>query len=1584
MTGYPTGKTPGSVVGAFEAQAQANPEVAAVCFGTECLSYGELSRRTDSLAHQLLDAGVTPGESVGLGLDPGPHLAVAILGALKAGATYVPISPVDPVERIAYQLGDAGAKILLTEGEHAASLGGLCPSTLLVDDLPNLPTTPLAPDSALPKDDARPAYILYTSGSSGRPKGVAASHRSLAYYLSWHRHHLYVQAGNLELPLSSSVCFAAGVTQFYTPLLNGQTLHILPRGVVRNPEELFAWYEGHPRFGLYCVPTLWNELVRFAVSSAEAGCGLTPPRAVLLSGEAVTEGLVNRSLGSFPNTRLWNLYGPTEATANCSYGELRAGAEATIGKPIAGTEIYLLDPEMRRVAPGETGEICVSGDGVANGYVNLPEATADRFVAHPFAPDNGKRLFRTGDLARLNEEGDLVYIGRKDFQLQIRGHRVECGEIEAALQRHTAVRQAVVTGISQEGLDRSLAAYVTFGFARYASVDELRAFLVDMVPDYMIPGAFVLMDSFPKLANGKVDRSRLPAPGRSRPLLGYDFVAPRTLREGNLVRIWEVSLGLEGIGVEDNFFDLGGDSLAVAAALLRIAEQRRANVSYADFFAHPTPAAMATFLGGHREGDPSPDSGSIVPRPDRGQYPIAPNQRALWLLIQTFPDTTAYTIQFTVRFTGELDRPALEKSVAAVVERNEVLRTVFLQEDGQPVARILDFGPPILPFHDLTSASGEGPESEADHLTVEASRIHFDLEEGPLYRFALLRTGEDRHRLLVTLHHLVFDGRSINIFCRELVEEYRRIRAGQPSVPVRALQFGDWSAWRRTKDEGDDTSFSCYWREELGESSLVQELATDFHRSPVPCFDGAVRTLRISQDMKDRLTSFSRGEGVTSFMTLLAIFNLLLHSYSGQEEILIGSPVANRGHADAEGLLGFFANTVVLRTELESGSSFKELLSRVRRSCLGAFQHQAYPFEALLDILRPERSLNRAPVFQVMFALHEALLDTQVDEGLVASVHEDGNGGAKYDLTLDVHDLRDGMEFRLTYRTDLFADATVERLLERYMRLMDTVMADPTLKLARYGLFSESDRRVIRGWNDTAYENEGEKGLTRLFEEQASRTPDTTALVAGDVRLSYRELDGRASEVARGLRVEGVKKGDAVGLHLEPSANMLVALLGVLKAGAAYVPLDPYYPRERLDHIVSDAGLARLITTRRLGTRLDTSVPYSYMEEGPVGEVAAAEPAPGVAVFPDDLMYLLYTSGSSGTPKGVRLSQLGPCNFVLWMRDTFPLTPDDAVLLRTSINFDISVWEIFLPLITGARLVVGLRDELQSPDALAALIQREGVTNVQFVPSALRAFVDAGVLTSCTSLARIFSGGEELPRSLQNEVMTAFPGELHNLYGPTEASIYVCHWKCRQDDRYQSVPIGRPIHNTQIHLLDEHGREVPIGMVGEVYIGGPCVAQGYHRRPEQTAASFVDDPFSPDPAARLFRTGDSARYLPGGDIEFLGRSDRQVKVRGYRLELGEIEHQLTSHPNVKHAIIIVREDDEGDVRLVAYLLYDKEKGPEGGELRTYLKKKLPDYMIPSTFVTLDSIPLLPNSKADVSKLPKPEYQKAVTSELGRF
>jgi amino acid adenylation domain-containing protein len=979
---------------------------------------------------------------------------------------------------------------------------------------------------------------------------------------------------------------------------------------------------------------------------------------------------------------------------------------------------------------------------------------------------------------------------------------------------------------------------------------------------------------------------------------------------------------------------------------------------------------------------------SIERLPARPTYPSAVNQQSLWLLAQTVPDLSAYNMQFSLRLEGMLDFDSLAKSVGAILKRHESLRTIFKVEDDRPVLEILEFNEPAIEFVDLREMEDGVREKEAERLAAEECARPFRLASGSLYRFKLFRLADDRHRLYVTVHHLIFDGRSIGVFAREFVKHYRAQHAGKslPS-PTGGVQYQDCVAWRERRLSGEiDERLSPFWKQSLEGSSLVLDFPVDYTRPTVQTFNGAYQKASLPADLKETLAEFNRREQSTPFMTLLAVFYALLYRYSNQEDILVGCPVADRNHPELENLIGYFANINVLRAKLSKGQTFRELLAAVRENCLRSFEHQSLPFAKLVELMRPGKSLSHTPIFQVTFAYHDKLFKGQVDEQLRLDTYEDGNSAAKFDFALDVQDLDEGLELRLTYNTDLFAEETARRFLRQYTRLLAGVVADPEKRVARYELVPEAElQRMIVEWNATAFDNPRTRCLHRLFEEQAARSPDHTALIFDAERLTYDDLNRRANRLARHLIARGVRPGAAVGVHMKRSADMIVALLAILKAGGAYLPLDPYYPRERIAYVIQDSGVPVIVTQRELESQIPAcraTLISPDAERQEIGE-HSSENLEDAGVGPLALMYLMYTSGSTGNPKGVMVPHGGPSNYVLWMRRRFALTADDKVLAKTSINFDISVWEIFLPLIAGAQLVVGRDEDLQAPDSLAALIRRERVTQVQFVPSALKAFVDSGWLPGCDSLSRIFSGGEALSVRLREEVFESFSGELHNLYGPTEASIYVCHYACRPDDPLRSVSIGRPVHNSKVYILDEQLSPVPVGMTGELYIGGEALADGYFKRPDITAAKFLPDPFSSSPGARMFKTGDVTRYLSDGRIEFLGRADRQVKVRGYRIELGEIEHSLARHPRVQHAIVIVREDKADDVRLVAYLLYRDKKGPVETELRDYLKQKLPDYMVPSTFVELDSIPLLPNNKVNMKALPRPEFRKNIGEGLER-
>jgi len=1531
----------------IEIVAERFQDAVSVRSGDCSLTYEVLIRRANALAWQLIGSGARPGDAVALCAAPGLELPIAVLGILKAGCAYVPLSPRDPPSRLLQLVSGVGARIVVASGGQADRLASVAENVLTcaVDD--DAPATSCGP---IRRGGDDLAYILHTSGSTGQPKGVEVSHAALSHYLAWHIRSLRAEAGGLDLPLSSSICFAAGVTQLFTPLLLGRTLHILPADHIRNPDALFSWYRAHPDFGLYCVPTLWAELVRYAEEAMARGGAVTPPRAVLLSGEALRESLAASSFALWPGVRLWNLSGPTETTANATAAEVLPDMPVTLGTPIADTDVLVLDDGLRPVAPGDIGEICIAGPSVALGYRGLPDLTSERFLPSPRRV--GERMFRTGDLAELGADGALRFAGRRDQMVKVRGHRIECGEVEVTLLAHPAVRQAVVLCLGDP--EPELAAYVVFA-ADVVPTDRLRAHLAERIPDYMLPKTFTVLDAFPTLANGKVDRKVLPPPRGKRPALSYPAEPPCGGLEESLVTLWERLLGFEGIGVHDDFFDLGGTSLKVARALAAIRESLGLALSFADFFAEPTPRGIA-----QRAKPIANTLQRLAPLPEDTRRHCHDNQASLWLLDQTYPDQTAYTMQFAVRFDGSLEIGPLEAALGDLLRRHAVLRSRVATVGGVP----------MLAVRPATSISLERVFVVDDHdaLLVSERRRPFDLANGPLIRFVLLTQASDRHELVVTVHHIVFDGRSIPLFFDDLVQTYATMARGGHVPAPRLAGHAEWTVWRASQAEAAATdSALAFWRDQLVGCPPVLDLPSDYPRPARRRFTGGIVEARIEPALLARLEALGRAHQATLFMTMLAAFNLLLFRHGGQRDLAVGVPVANRDRTEAEAMIGYFANTLALRCRIPEDCDFPALLASTRDGLVAALEHQAVPFERVVRALGVERRADVPPVFQTMFALHEMVPRRRIADGLSAQVREIANDAAKFDITLEGHIGNDGVTLRLVYDADLHARTSMERLVVRYRHILEAVVASPGRPVEEIPLEPPAALDlVIKAWNATDVPRTEDTALHRLVERQVVATPDALALVAGGERLSYRDLDRHANRLARRLANEGVGPGDAVGIRLDPGIDMVVSILAILKLGAAYVPLDPAYPAERLAYMVADSGVVLVVAETSARDTRTLALDWHRGDITLISDDAVSTP-----VDPTALAYIMYTSGSSGRPKGVMVHHGGVANYVLWMARTFPLTGTDRVLCKTSINFDISVWEIFLPLITGATLVVAERADNQAPEALAALIHRENVTHAQFVPSALRGFVDAGALATCTSLTRVFAGGEALSLRLQEQVFESFGGELHNLYGPTEASIYSCHWACRRGEPRRSVPIGRPIDNTQVYVLDQMMRPLPPGIVGDLYIGGAGLALGYRNQPELTDRVFVPDPFSGRFGARLFRTGDSARIVECGLIEYLGRGDRQVKVRGHRIELGDIEHNLASHPGVAHVKAMVREGVSDDMRIVAYVIPRPGPVPTDRELRGHLRHKLPEFMIPQRFMMLDELPLLPNGKIDLAALPRP-------------
>jgi amino acid adenylation domain-containing protein len=1555
----------------FEAMAVEKSDAVAVSFEGEVLTYAELNASANRLAHYLLRLGIGPDSLVAVCLERSPDLLIALLGVLKSGGAYVPLDPTYPADRIAWVLKDSRASVLLTQ----SSLVDVLPyrGSIVLDQTDfsgesEIDPTPLAGPENL-------AYVIYTSGSTGRPKGVAVRHRGAVNFLASMAGRPGVGPDDVVLAVTT-IAFDISVLELFLPLSRGARIELVGRESAGDGFQLKEKLAGVTV--AQATPATWRLLL-------EAGWEGSSGLKALCGGEALPPDLARELL--VRTGELWNVYGPTETTVWSAVHEVTAADAAgsrpvPLGEAVANTELYLLDrfeQGLEPVPPGAPGELYIGGEGLARGYLGRPDLSAERFVPDPFSGRPGARLYRTGDLVRRRQDGALEFLGRVDHQVKIRGFRIELGEIESVLGSHPAVREcAVVVREDVEGAKRLVAYLALEG----GNVETLRSELRDKLPEYMVPTAFVVLPSLPLTPNGKVDRRALPSPIEER--REVERPGERSLVEELLAGIWARVLGVPDVTPHESFFELGGHSLLATRMISRVRTVLGVEMPMRAVFEEPTLAGFAALAERARQGDAEDQLVlPLVPVPRNGPLPTSFSQHRLWFLDQLEPGSFAYNLAEAVRLEGSLNVAALAGALSEIVVRHESLRTRFIEQDGEALQVIEDPTPLSLPVVDLSGLPAEMLEEETRHLAGTEARRPYDLSHGPLVRFTLLRLGQGQHVLLFGMHHIVSDGWSMGIFVRELGVLYRALATGEPAIlPELPIQYADFAAWQRQWLSGEVMEDRLtWWKGQLSGVPQVLELPLDRPRPAVQSYLGGGRArLTIGRELEARLESVTLRLGVTPFMGLLAGFATLLFRYGSQNDVVVGTPIANRGRAELEDVIGFFANTVPLRVDLSGDPGFDELARRVRAMALGSYSHQDIPFERLVSELQAERDLSRTPVFQVMLALQN-LPDVQLDlADLTLSQLEVDFGRTQFDLSLFLFPEpgQGGLLGWLEYARDLFDAATAERLLAHLHNLLVGIADAPAQRLSELPLLApEEYRELLAAGNRTEVEVPGHL-LHQLFEAMAAERPDAVAVVYEGGGLTYAELNASANRVAHLLRRLGVAPESLVAVCLERSPAMLSALLGVLKAGGAYIPLDPTYPAERITWVLEDSRASVLLTQGRLVDILPSHASRRIvLDQTDFSGESETDPTP--LAGPENLAYVIYTSGSTGRPKGVAVRHRGAVNFLASMAGRPGVGPDDVVLAVTTIAFDISVLELFLPLSRGARIELVGRES--AGDGFQLKEKLAGVTVAQATPATWRLLLEAGWEGS--SGLKALCGGEALPPDLARELLVR-TGELWNVYGPTETTVWSAVHEVTAADAAGSrpVPLGEAVANTELYLLDrfEQGLEpVPPGAPGELYIGGEGLARGYLGRPDLSAERFVPDPFSGRPGARLYRTGDLVRRRQDGALEFLGRVDHQVKIRGFRIELGEIESVLGSHPAVRECAVVVREDVEGAKRLVAYLAL------EGGNvetLRSELRDKLPEYMVPTAFVVLPSLPLTPNGKVDRRALPSPIEERREVERPG--
>jgi amino acid adenylation domain-containing protein len=1535
----------------FEAQARRTPEAVALVYGAERLSYAELARRAEAVAARLVSLGVGPETGVGVCAPRGTALVAGLLGVLKAGGMYLPLDPAYPAERLRLMLEDTGASLVLTQGEAQERLPASGARRVLLEEI--LEESGAEPAPTAGRRAVWPgqlAYVIYTSGSTGRPKGVAIEHRAAVRMVRW-AGEAFARTELSGVLASTSICFDLSVFELFAPLAYGGRVIL-----AANALELAELPAAGEVTLINTVPSAMAELVRLGAVPGSV-------RAVSLAGEALP-GRLSRQLYDLGVQRVVNLYGPSEDTTYSTVSWVAPEErQPAIGRPLGGSRAYVVDAGGRLAPAGVAGELYLGGGKLARGYLGRPELTAQRFVPDPYGRLSGGRLYRTGDRVRFRGDGELEFLGRLDGQVKVRGFRIELGEIEAVLGEHERVREAVVTVREDEPGDRRLVGYLV-AEGEAPGVEELRTHLRRRLPEPMVPTAWVVLAALPRTPNGKVDRKALPAPAGTRAGSQADYLAPRTPTEQRLAELWAGLLRIERVGVHDNFFDLGGHSLLATQAVSQIRQSFGVELPLRQLFEHPTLAELAAQVQAAQGGEGE----EPIPRvPRSGRLPLSFAQQRLWFLDQLAPGGAAYNLSLGLRLHGPLDALALRRSLSQLVARHEVLRSRFETVEGRPWQLVEPVVTLAMPTVDLAALPAAAGATEGGELTRRQATLAFDLGQAPLLRAALVRTAPDDHLLLLTLHHIVSDAWSWGLLVGEMWERYGSPESPLPELPV---QYADYAAWQRQRLEGEELArLVSYWRERLAGAPLL-ELPADRPRRPGRAGGGAVWPVRLERDLAERLRALGRQCGATPFMVLLAGLQALLSRYTGQEDVSVGSPIAGRTRAELEGLIGFFVNTLVLRTDLSGGPGLAALAGRAREVALGAYAHQELPFEKLVEALRVERDLSRTPLFQVMLILQNAPLPELRSGPLRLSPQPVHTGTAKFDLTLALTETGEGLEGWLEYSTERFEAVTVERLGSHLLCLLEGGAAEPEWELRDLPLLADRERLQLLGeWSGEAGPAaEPEACLHELFEAQARRTPEAVALVCGAERLSYAELARQAEAVAARLMSLGVGPETAVGVCAPRGTALVAGLLGVLKAGGMYLPLDPAYPAERLRLMLEDTGASLVLTQGEAQERLPASGARRVLLEE-ILEESGAEPAPTAgrrAVWPGQLAYVIYTSGSTGRPKGVAIEHRAAVRMVRWAGEAFARTELSGVLASTSICFDLSVFELFAPLAYGGRVILAA-NALE----LAELPAAGEVTLINTVPSAMAELVRLGAVPG--SVRAVSLAGEALPGRLSRQLYDLGVQRVVNLYGPSEDTTYsTVSWVAPEE---RQPAIGRPLGGSRAYVVDAGGRLAPAGVAGELYLGGGKLARGYLGRPELTAQRFVPDPYGRLSGGRLYRTGDRVRFRGDGELEFLGRLDGQVKVRGFRIELGEIEAVLGEHERVREAVVTVREDEPGDRRLVGYLVAEGE-APGVEELRTHLRRRLPEPMVPTAWVVLAALPRTPNGKVDRKALPAPAGTRA--------
>lgn len=1579
-----------NIIAQFEKQVGRFPSNTALCFEDKVISYEQLDQSSTRISNALLENLKDTEKGIGLLLGHNPLMVEAIVGTLKSGRYYVPLDAFHPAERLAEILLDAECGCVLTENYQLQEAEKIKEIILKqnpesdfkifnIENLTNVEIIRNSPETIAPDQTA---YILYTSGSTGQPKGIYQSHQNVLKHIRNYSKSLEI-SGKDKVLLLASYSFDASIMDIFGALMNGAQLHLynLRKNGFADLQDFIRQNE----ITIYhSTPTVFRT---FAKNLQEDGI-FPDIRKVVLGGEEVFQTDVDIFNKFFnKNAVLINGLGPTESTLALQYfiphGAKLNRRSVPVGFPVEDTKILLLDEAEKETGILGTGEIAIESDRLALGYWKRDDLTAQAF--RPSESNNGKRIYKTGDLGKRLPDYSLVYLGRKDFQVKIRGQRIEIGEIEAKLNNLPNVEMSAVIIKTEVAENPLLAAFVVISENNPIQPFEIKQKLRKELPDFMIPHSVQVIESMPLTATGKIDRQKLNQKEIVSIETAGKFDLPETHSQKTLLSIWKEILNLENLGINDDFFAVGGHSLIATQMITSVRKEFGVNLELREIFEFTTVKLLAERID-EITGISGGNSLQIIPkRTTNSALPLANAQKRLWFLNELEPGNPAYNMSIGFNVTGKLNLEALTRALNYLLQRHESLRTVIVESNGHPFQFIKEFEPVNLKFSDLSVENLPGKEAAAKELLREAIRKPFDLSAGPLIRHLVVKLADEHYLMMFCLHHIICDGWSIGVFTRELAHLYLSyISENDTEMPELPIQYADFAVWQDGElNKAELNKQIDYWKKKLGNNPASLKLPYD---RPLPnelTYKGEHKSFSISEEIISELNKMCRRNGVTMFMLMLTAWKILFMRYGDQDEIVVGIPVAGRSLQGTEGLIGMFVNTLVLRTFLSSSMTFEEALAEVKKGCLEAYAHQDLPFETLVSALKPTRDLSRVPLFEVMFNWlnfyenpEEIARSTNIlsNAGLRLEQMSVENNFTKFDISLILSEGENGLSGVVEFNTMLFDRMTIERMLSNFETLLSSVLKYGDHKIAKLPIVSEQEAAQISEYSQNPTEKiENQFLVHQYFEKQADKNPHHTAVVFRNESLTYAELEEKSNQLAHFLIAKGIGVEKNVGICVERSLEMVVGVLGIAKTGAAYVPLDPEYPAERLKYMMADSKAEMLLTASDLAGIFDYQSDF-IIDLNRVNSEILNQPKtrPETEAQSDNLFYIIYTSGSTGNPKGSMNIHRGISNRLAWMQNHYLFDESDRILQMSSFSFDFSNWEIFGTLAAGAALIIPEPEAQRDFDYVAKLVQEQNVTVAHFVPSQLRLFLESETAENCRSLKRIFCGGEELTKQLVEKCRSKLNADLYNQYGPTETSIDVTFWDCPQDFAETAVPIGQPNANNRIYILDNFGVPVPIGSVGEIHIGGEAVGRGYTGKPFETAERFLPDPFSQKIGDRMYKTGDLGKFNNKGLIEYRGRADYQVKLRGFRIELGEIEKVLLDSPHIEEAVVTLSKPHAGEEKLSAYVVPQKGVNITINELRELLAEKLPHYMIPSTFVMLEKLPLSANGKLDRQALPDPE------------